>query len=419
MERYAEYKDSGVEWIGDIPSHWSCSKLDYLIDSSRRLTYGIVQAGPKLDEGVPYIRPMDMTDDGLPSVEQLPKTSGEIASKYVRSMVKPGDLVMSIGPSFGKVAIAQKEHDGANLTQGTARVAASASMNNRFLYWTLCSPGVMNFWDSVATGATFHALNLEPLSKTMIGVPPVEEQERIVVFLDERTGWIDEAVKKTEKKIALLKEQRTSLINEVVTKGLDSKVEMKDSGVEWIGDIPSHWSVVKLQYLCNCSTGGRDTQDRIDNGEYPFFVRSPKIERIDTYSFDGEAVLTAGDGVGAGKVFHHFDGKFDFHQRVYKFSGFKNVIGRFFFLYMSTLFINVSENQNAKSTVDSLRKPMLDSFPFALPPMEEQERIVAFLDERTGMMDEVIAKEEERITLLKQYRQSLISEVVTGKRKVF
>ena len=86
---------------------------------------------------------------------------------------------------------------------------------------------------------------------------------------------------------------------------------------------------------------------------------------------------------------------------------------------MSTLFINVSENQNAKSTVDSLRKPMLDSFPFALPPVEEQRRIVAFLDERTGMMDEVIAKEEERITLLKQYRQSLISEVVTGKRKVF
>ncbi len=437
MERYAEYKDSGVEWIGDIPSHWSCSKLDYLIDSSRRLTYGIVQAGPKLDEGVPYIRPMDMTDDGLPSVEQLPKTSEEIAAKYVRSMVKPGDLVMSIGPSFGKVAIAQKEHDGANLTQGTARVAASASMNNRFLYWTLCSPGVMNFWDSVATGATFHALNLEPLSKTMIGVPPVEEQERIVAFLDERTGWIDEAVKKTKKKIALLKEQRASLINEVVTKGLDSNVEMKDSGVEWIGDIPSHWMMSRFKYSSEIVTGS--TPSRAEESLYyaesglPWVKPSILMNSLKPI-FEAEEYLTERGGeevrvVPKGSILFcsigNTLGKYGVagidlatNQQINSVVCDGGGLNAQYCLYYVSFLSESLINRVNFVTLPIFTKSDFESTELILPPLEEQERIVAFLDERTGMMDEVIAKEEERITLLKEYRQSLISEVVTGKRRV-
>ena len=435
MERYPEYKDSGVKWIGDIPSHWSCSKLDYLIDSSRRLTYGIVQAGPKLDEGVPYIRPVDMTDDGLPSVEQLPKTSEEIASKYVRSMVKPGDLVMSIGPSFGKVAIAQEEHDGANLTQGTARVASSALMNNRFLYWTLCSPGVMNFWDSVATGATFHALNLEPLSRTMIGVPPVGEQERIVAFLDERTGWIDEAVKKTEKKIALLQEQRASLINEVVTKGLDPNVEMKDSGVEWIGDIPSHWGLQKMTWVCELGSGTTPksgerkyhedgTVNWLNTGDLNDSLLDTTEKKVTQLAVDEcrlklypvGSVVVAMYGATIGKV-SLLNLATTVNQACCVLHSFKSIKPSlvFFFLMAAKdhlVFIGQGGGQPNISQDD------VRSLSLPVPPVEEQERIVAFLDERTGMMDEVIVKEEERIVLLKEYRQSLISEVVTGKRRV-
>ena len=104
----------------------------------------------------------------------------------------------------------------------------------------------------------------------------------------------------------------------------------KDSGIDWLGKIPSHWEIKRLRFLCSVKTGEKDTIDKIDSGEYPFFVRSQTIERIDTYSFDEEAVLTAGDGVGVGKVFHYIDGKFDYHQRVYKFSHFKEVLGKFF-----------------------------------------------------------------------------------------
>ena len=104
---------------------------------------------------------------------------------------------------------------------------------------------------------------------------------------------------------------------------------MKDSGVEWIGEIPNHWDIVRLRY---------DTQDNEENGEYPFFVRSPKVERINSWSFDGEAVLTSGDGAGVGKIFHYFDGKFDFHQRVYKFSEFKRVTGKYFYWFLKENF---------------------------------------------------------------------------------
>lgn len=93
---------------------------------------------------------------------------------------------------------------------------------------------------------------------------------------------------------------------------------MKDSGVEWIGEIPEEWEIRKLKFLCNIKTGNKDTINRDPEGEYPFYVRSPIIERISTYSYDGEAILMAGDGVGAGKVIHYINGKFDYHQRVYK-----------------------------------------------------------------------------------------------------
>ena len=104
-----------------------------------------------------------------------------------------------------------------------------------------------------------------------------------------------------------------------------------DSGVEWLGEIPEHWETSRLKFLCNITTGGKDTENKIDAGEYPFYVRSQTVERINSYSFNGEAILTAGDGVGVGKVFHYVNGKFDFHQRVYMFYAFKKVVGRFLF----------------------------------------------------------------------------------------
>lgn len=189
--------------------------------------------------------------------------------------------------------------------------------------------------------------------------------------------------------------------------------EYKDSGVEWIGEVPRHWEVVRTRYLCNLCTGNKDTINRVDDGKFPFYVRSPKVERINTYSFDGEAILMAGDGVGAGKVFHYANGKFDYHQRVYNFHNFKKVIGKFFYYYITNNFRYIIEEGGAKNTVDSVRLYMIQNFLITVPPKEEQRKIVFYLDKKCSEIDNVISAQQKRIALLQELKQSVITHAVT------
>ena len=187
----------------------------------------------------------------------------------------------------------------------------------------------------------------------------------------------------------------------------------KDSGVEWIGNVPSHWEVVRTRYLCKLCTGNKDTINRVDDGKYPFYVRSPKVERINTYSFDGEAILMAGDGVGAGKVFHYANGKFDYHQRVYNFHDFKRVTGKFFYYYIANNFRYIIEEGGAKNTVDSVRLYMIQNFLMTVPTKEEQRDIVSYLDKKCSEIDNVISAQQKRIALLQELKQSVITHAVT------
>ncbi|GAE91086.1 type I restriction-modification system [Gracilibacillus boraciitolerans JCM 21714] len=169
-----------------------------------------------------------------------------------------------------------------------------------------------------------------------------------------------------------------------------------------------------MKYLVNIATGKFDTQDKKENGIYPFFVRSPQIEKIDKYSHTGEAVMTAGDGVGVGKVFHYYNGKFAAHQRLYVFNDFKkDVFGKYiYYSVMSNLKFEVLQG-NAKSTVDSLRYSMLAHFPILLPNYDIQIKVVNFLDQKTTEIDDLIADKEKLIELLEEKRQAIITEAVT------
>ncbi|MBI4698408.1 MAG: restriction endonuclease subunit S [Nitrospirae bacterium] len=145
-----------------------------------------------------------------------------------------------------------------------------------------------------------------------------------------------------------------------------------------VGVIPEDWATDKIKNLASITTGSKNTQDRVDSGEYPFFVRSQTVERINSYSFNGEAVLTAGDGVGTGKVFHYIKGKFDFHQRVYKVSDFKDEIdGYYFFLYFSNNFFKRIMQMTAKSSVDSVRMEMIADMQVPLPPTKAEQTAIA------------------------------------------
>ncbi|WP_159434472.1 restriction endonuclease subunit S [Bacteroides ndongoniae] len=187
----------------------------------------------------------------------------------------------------------------------------------------------------------------------------------------------------------------------------------KDSGIVWIGEIPEHWEKICLKRLSNINTGNQDTQDSVPDGKYPFFVRSPKVEKSNKYTFEGASILMAGDGVGAGKVFHLADDKFACHQRVYCINQFKNINRIYLFYYLSSLFYHVIESANSKSTVDSVRLPMLAEFTVFMPLDFEQQSIATYLDQKCSEIDELITLQEEMITKLQSYKQSVITEAVT------
>lgn len=182
------------------------------------------------------------------------------------------------------------------------------------------------------------------------------------------------------------------------------------------GVIPNDWDVDFIENLAHITTGGKNTQDRIADGQYPFFVRSQTVERINSYSFDGEAVLTAGDGVGTGKVFHYINGKFDVHQRVYRISDFSERLnGYFFYLYFSANFYNRIMQMTAKSSVDSVRMEMIARMPVPLPPTEaEQCAIVAALsdaDALLGGLEQLIAKK-------RGIKQATMQQLLTGQTRL-
>ncbi len=258
-------------------------------------------------------------------------------------------------------------------------------------------------------------LNFGHVRKLRFPKPPHAEQAAIADYLDSATARIDALIARKIRFIGLLREKRQALISHAVTKGLDASVPMKESGVEWLGAVPETWQIKRLRFICDVTTGGRDTANATPDGAYPFYVRSQEVSRIDTYSADCEAVLTAGDGAGVGKVYHYVNGKFDFHQRVYMMFNFRYVQAKFFYLYLSSLFAAVALDGGAKSTVDSLRMPVFMNFQITIPNLDEQTRNVEFVEDRAARIDAIITKTERSIGLLREHRSALITAAVTGK----
>lgn len=197
--------------------------LRRLVDRERPMTYGILQAGEPIEGGVPYIGPSDITGEGAsPERDALRTTASEIASAYRRSVLAGGDVVVSIGPAYGKVAVVSDDLAGANLTQDTVRVALVPELaHTRFVVWALLSRQTADYWDYQIMGATFRRLNLGTLARTPIPLAPLDEQRRIASYLDEQTAKIDALIAETERFIELARERRSALITAAVTGQID------------------------------------------------------------------------------------------------------------------------------------------------------------------------------------------------------
>ncbi len=250
------------------------------------------------------------------------------------------------------------------------------------------------------------------LSKIKIPVPPLPEQKAIATALSN----IDDLIHQLDQLIQKKKAIKQGAMQELLTgrKRLEGFNSNGYKNTE-VGVIPNDWKIEKIDDFAKISTGDKDTQDKIDDGIYPFFVRSQIIERINSYSFNGEAVITSGDGVGVGKVFHYFNGKFDYHQRVYNIHNFDNhVNGKYFFFQFFSNFYDRVMAMTAKSSVDSVRREMIAEMKIPFPSLPEQTAIAHVLSD----MDSEIAALEVRKHKTALLKQGMMQELLTGKTRL-
>ncbi len=441
MNRYDSYKDSGVEWIGEIPSVWKFGKMKYQLSNNDGGVWGSDVENE--NDGTVVIRSTEITIDGQWDLSNPMKrilTDSEIE----KTLLYSGDIVLtksSGSPNhIGKSVIVNSEVENLKCCYSNFVQRLRFRNYNSKLYHYILNNHVVREQYRYLTQTTTGLGNLNGTTLNEVFLPfiPLSEQQQIVTFLDTKTSLIDSLIEKTQRKIELLKEKRTSLINEVVTKGLNPNVEMKDSGVEWIGEIPSHWEFVRIGHLNRVVRGGspRPSGDpRFFNGDFIHWITVKDItSKTGKYVTTTDTKLTE-EGMKQSRVLEPEtlvltnsgvtlgipgilkirgcinDGSVSFLDMSPK-------IERDYLYYFWTTQTELLLEQQSGYGQPNLNIEIVSNVRFPLPPLSEQQQIVEYLDEQTHLIDKTIFIEEKRIELLKEYRQSLISEVVTGKRKV-
>ncbi|SUJ92093.1 restriction endonuclease subunit S [Staphylococcus aureus] len=239
------------------------------------------------------------------------------------------------------------------------------------------------------------SLSKQTINKINRFVPTNKEQQKIGKFFSK----LDRQIELEEQKLELLQQQKKGYMQKIFSQELRFKDENGN-------DYPE-WEETTIKEIAQINTGKKDTKDAITNGSYDFYVRSPIVYKINTFSYEGEAILTVGDGVGVGKVFHYVNGKFDYHQRVYKISDFKNYYGLLLFYYFSQNFLKETKKYSAKTSVDSVRKDMVANMKVPRPIYIEQEKIGQFIKK----VDNKIKIQKQVIELLKQRKTALLQKM--------
>lgn len=406
--QYTDMKDSGIKWIGSVPASWNVRTLYQLVTRVNNKNIDLSEQN-LLSLSYGKIKRKDInTNDGL-----LPSSFDGY------NIIEAGDIVL-------RLTDLQNDHTSLRVGHATERGIITSAYttlrpinpaHSRYLYYLIHAFDLKKGFYGMGSGVR-QGLNYDEVKELRIVIPSQREQDAIVAFLDDQSLQIDTLINETKSNIEECKAWKESFVYEAVTKGLNRNTAYKQSGIDIIGAMPGSWSLRRLRFLCETMTGNQDTQNSDENGTYPFYVRSPIVEKSNVYTYDGEGVLMAGDGAGAGRVFHHARGKYAIHQRVYCFHNFKDILPRFFFYFMSNRFKVEMDKGSAKSTVPSVRLPMLLDFNICLPTIEEQNEICEYLDHKVREIDSLISEKGELIASLELYKRSLIYETVTGKRKV-
>jgi type I restriction enzyme, S subunit len=416
MKPYPEYKDSGVEWIGEVPSSWGLPKIRYITS---------IEYGNSLKEE-------DRTDG-----EYFVYGSNGIVGRHQKSLTNGKTIIIGRKGSYGKINISD---NSCYPIDTTFFIEKNNTKHN--LKWLFYGLSILKL-DSFTKDSSVPGINRGEIYDRYLPTPPLYEQNQIVSFLDHKTQLIDDLIERTKKKIELLKEKRTALINHCVTKGLNPDAEMKDSGVEWIGEIPIHWEIKKVKYLLHMHDGIKigpfgsslklDTltisgikiygQGNVIKDDFQHGHRYMPFERFEKdftqYEIlDGDVLVTMMGTTGKSKVFRgsYKRGILDSHLLRLRFN--KSIFSSYLFsilLEQSDYISHQIKLSSKGSIMEGLNSSIIKELMVLIPPMKEQNQIVEYLDKQTQIIDTTIEKETQRIELLKEYRQSLISAAVTGK----
>lgn len=411
MKKYEHYKNSGVEWLGEIPEHWEAKKLKFLGNAIIGLTYN----------------PNDLCDENIgtlvlrsSNIFEGKLKYGEKENVYVKSKIpeklkiRPEDIIICSRNGsrdlIGKCAIATKNDIGHSFGAFTTVFRSDI---NHFIYYFLNS-SIFKSLSGVFLTSTINQLTIGNLNSIDLAVPPKEEQTAIAHFLDDKTTKIDQAIAIKQKQIELLKERRQILIHKAVTRGLNDNVKLKDSGVAWIGEIPEHWEVKALKYICNLQSGEFISSEDFKEEGYPIYGGNGFRGFSEKYTNDGHFVLIGRQGALCGNV-NYTEGKFYATEHavvVYPLNS-ENVL----WLGESIKVANFNRlSQSAAQPGIAVGVIKNERFPY--PPKEEQTEIAEFIETATTKIATAISLKEQEIEKLKEYKMSLIDGVVTGKVKV-
>ena len=406
---YPEYRDSGVEWLGDVPAHWDVRRLKdagtLIAGSAFPETYQGVEG-----EELPFFKVGDLSKsaDGRWLSETEHTISRETASE-IKARIIPENAII-----YAKI--------GAALLLNRRRIIVKpACIDNNMsafvpskaavlVQWALYALTLLDFRNYVNPGA-IPSLSEGDQALLHIPIAPIDEQCAIATFLDRETGRIDKLMEKNRLLIERLAEYRTALITKAVTRGLDSSVKLKPSGVEWLGDVPEHWEVRKLHRVCKFAYGDTLTSEQRYAGEVPVFGSNGAFDWHDQANTHGPAIIIGRKG-SFGQV--NFSSEAVFAIDTTYFVNSRLTCSNLRWLYYALLCADLRD-VSMDSAVPGLSREHAYRKYLPLPGVSEQRSIAAFLDVQTAHIDALTSKANSAIERLQEYRAALITAAVTGK----
>jgi len=436
IKKYKKYKPSNVKWIDHLPDHWVSTKIKFISEIFGRIGFRGYTKEDLVAEGQGALT---LGAKHIDKNNNLNISNPEFISwdKYYESpeiMVKKGDVILTQRGSLGKVCHINKEIPEATINPSMV-IFKNIKVNPRFLYYWLCGYRIQKEIELLQANTAVPMISQFQLGSFPFVNPPTVEQTEIAEYLDYQTGLIDSILDKKQHLIEKLKEQRQAIINQAVTKGLNPNVAMKESGVEWLGKIPEHWEFVKLKFITEkIIDGAHFTPTYVDSG-IPFLrvtdIQMPSIN-LSKVKFipeeehkelikrckpeKGDVLLSKNGTIGITKVID-WDWEFSTFVSLCLIKFKEEVSPYYFSHFFNSSIVDQQIKVGSKTTsVTNLHLDKIKELIIAIPSgITEQNNICEHLNLKLGEIDDIILKAEKSKEQLKFYRQSIISEAVTGK----